>query len=709
MAINKVVFGEDTLIDLTADTVHPDRMYKGDTAHAADGTTITGTAEVTVEGTTLIMPEGLLTPIGTVDPETHHWVRPENVPDITSVYNDETNTIYMVIDATGHIPDPHLSIKYSTSGNPYTVEVGSIQNGVFTATETETKSTNTVYSKTFTPAENYYPIVKISANHLRTFQLQAWTSADGHTYVAQYQPIISWIGHMEYSDSSPRTPYFTEYEKIKVDSCSGTFLQNRWQYAYNLQELDVSDLDTSSWAITNLAGTWDYCLSLPYLDVSSWNTSNWAVTNMSNTWEWCNNLAGLDLSNWDTSKWTVTNLSNTWYYCNALEYLYNEDWDVSGWAVKNLRYTWYYCYKLRYLDLHKWDTSNWAVTGSMDNTWTSDKSLEVLNISTWDTSKWTVTNLSNTWNQCCLLKSLDLNHWDTSKWAVTNLSNTWYNCWALEYLGIDSLDTSNWSVTNFNSTWSYCYKLKSLDLRNWNVSGWAVTAFNESWNACYELETLDVSTWDVSNWRVSGTMNGTWRNCQKLKRLPVENWDTSEWTVTNFNAPFGNCMMIESFPAENWDTSKWKCTTMSGAVMWCKKIKTLTLKWDISNWPLNGTDATAYPFRFLINLVTLDLSYMDISKFTTWRNSSNFNMDSCRMLQNIIFGPNNSGKLTTNATYPLIRFDWSPLLTRQSILNIFDALADGVSGKTLQLGSANLNKMTAEEKAIATNKGWTLT
>ena len=54
--INKVVFGTSTLIDLTGDTVHPDRMYKGDIAHAADGSEITGTAEITVNGTTLIMP-----------------------------------------------------------------------------------------------------------------------------------------------------------------------------------------------------------------------------------------------------------------------------------------------------------------------------------------------------------------------------------------------------------------------------------------------------------------------------------------------------------------------------------------------------------------------------------------------------------------------------------------------------------------------------
>ena len=59
--INKVIYGTSTLVDLTADTVAPKYMYKGITAHMADGSTTTGTAEVTVEGTKLIMPEGLVT------------------------------------------------------------------------------------------------------------------------------------------------------------------------------------------------------------------------------------------------------------------------------------------------------------------------------------------------------------------------------------------------------------------------------------------------------------------------------------------------------------------------------------------------------------------------------------------------------------------------------------------------------------------------
>lgn len=60
MAVSKVIFGNSTLIDLTADTVSADKMYTGTTAHAKDGTVITGTAAVSVSGETLIMPAGLI-------------------------------------------------------------------------------------------------------------------------------------------------------------------------------------------------------------------------------------------------------------------------------------------------------------------------------------------------------------------------------------------------------------------------------------------------------------------------------------------------------------------------------------------------------------------------------------------------------------------------------------------------------------------------
>lgn len=45
MAINKVVFGNDTLIDLTEDSVNASNLLEGETAHDRSGASITGTAK----------------------------------------------------------------------------------------------------------------------------------------------------------------------------------------------------------------------------------------------------------------------------------------------------------------------------------------------------------------------------------------------------------------------------------------------------------------------------------------------------------------------------------------------------------------------------------------------------------------------------------------------------------------------------------------
>lgn len=44
MAISKVVYGNQTLIDISTDTVDASHLASGFTAHGSDGTSVTGTA-----------------------------------------------------------------------------------------------------------------------------------------------------------------------------------------------------------------------------------------------------------------------------------------------------------------------------------------------------------------------------------------------------------------------------------------------------------------------------------------------------------------------------------------------------------------------------------------------------------------------------------------------------------------------------------------
>ncbi|MBQ9785073.1 MAG: hypothetical protein IJW29_06200 [Clostridia bacterium] len=49
MAVSKVIYGGNTLIDLTQDTVEASKLLKGITAHGPDGEAVTGTCEFDVD------------------------------------------------------------------------------------------------------------------------------------------------------------------------------------------------------------------------------------------------------------------------------------------------------------------------------------------------------------------------------------------------------------------------------------------------------------------------------------------------------------------------------------------------------------------------------------------------------------------------------------------------------------------------------------
>lgn len=71
----------------------------------------------------------------------------------------------------------------------------------------------------------------------------------------------------------------------------------------------------------------------------------------------------------------------------------------------------------------------------------------------------------------------------------------------------------------------------------------------------------------------------------------------------------------------------------------------------------------------------------------------------CRNLQNVRF----SGTINVD-----IFMNGCPKLAVDSLLSLLNALADGVTDKTCKIGSTNLAKLTDAQKAIATDKGWTL-
>lgn len=346
----------------------------------------------------------------------------------------------------------------------------------------------------------------------------------------------------------------------------------------------------------------------------------------------------------------MTSLGSTWSYCYSLEKLDVSNWDTSLWTVTSLGYTWLYCYSLSILDLENWNTSNWSMntTSSLIQSWYYCFSLKYLGISSWDTTKWVIKTqgLRYTWSSCCSLTELDLSGWDTSDWTINTLSHTWMSC----------------------------YSLKSLKVGTWDTSNWAVTDIANTWYNCYSLQNFEPSSWDTSNWAVTN-MNQTWCVCSSLRKLDLSGWDASGWNVTTFVIPFQNMYQVREiqFP-ENFSIS----------------VE------DISR-VFNG-DA---------NLEIIDLSCFDLSVAKKWYFNSSYvqwigNGWYCKTI--IIFGTNNNNKIVPDTNMQL----QGQIIPTQSVVNLFNALGTTATSRTITLGAACLNRLTSAEKAIATNKGYTL-
>lgn len=143
-----------------------------------------------------------------------------------------------------------------------------------------------------------------------------------------------------------------------------------------------------------------------------------------------------------------------------------------------------------------------------------------------------------------------------------------------------------------------------------------------------------------------------------------------------------------------------------------------------------------YDFSNLSTMSNLFYNCENLTTITMLDTSSATHMNhlfySCRKLQSIpllncskvasmttIFGYSNINTLTDLGGFKDLKIsvtsnflDILPNLTVDSLMNVinnvYDLTANGLSGKTLKFGQTNLDKLTEEQIAVATNKGWTL-
>ena len=226
-----------------------------------------------------------------------------------------------------------------------------------------------------------------------------------------------------------------------------------------------------------------------------------------------------------------------------------------------------------------------------------------------------------------------------------------------------------------------------------------VTDMSYMFNYCQFLSTIpSFNTSKVTN------MEGMFRSVPNIRTIPQLN--TSK--VTNMKHMFGYCKRLGTIPL--LDTSS--VTDMSYMFESCEPGLTTIPQFNTSNvTDMSNMFSYCYQLKSLPQLDTSKVTNMstifynceNLTTIPAWDvgnvTSAGFMVNGCSNLKSI---------LMTNIGFDLNIERSSTKYERSDLLVILNNLKTVTSTKKLTMGATNLAKLTDEDKAIATNKGWTL-
>ena len=232
-------------------------------------------------------------------------------------------------------------------------------------------------------------------------------------------------------------------------------------------------------------------------------------------------------------------------------------------------------------------------------------------------------------------------------------------------------DTNN--VTDMNEMFRECTSLISIP----KIDTSKVTKMTSMFYKCSSLTTIPhFDTSNVTN------MGGMFYKCSSLTTIPLLN--TSN--VTSMYHTFYDCSSLTSIP--QIDTSK--VTDMEGMFYNCSSL-TYISQIDTSKVSTMGSMFSGC--SSLTSIPSLHVNNVRDMSSILW---------GCRSVKYL--GGFQGLRISVTSGF----LDQCPDLTVESLMNVINNLSTAYQQK-LKFGSINLNKLTAEQKAIATNKGWTLT
>ena len=174
--------------------------------------------------------------------------------------------------------------------------------------------------------------------------------------------------------------------------------------------------------------------------------------------------------------------------------------------------------------------------------------------------------------------------------------------------------------------------------------------FSENKNP--NIETFDKTGLDLNGF-YNNELNSLFKDCAKIKKIDLS--DTVPVTVVEAMHIFSGCSSLVEVNLTNWDLSR------------CKKNGNIYNNWSGIKYMFYG----------------------------------------CTNIENIIW---NGVKFPSSMTDPFYdaNLDTCTKLTVDSLMNLIENLPTVTDAHYLKIGTVNINKLSDEQKAVATGKNWSL-
>ena len=643
------------------------------------------------------------------------WTRPQEYPDLTVLDRTDFDGVYLTYDLRLTPGYAWIGIYINTIATATSYfERGHIESNEFVADEIFSSYSSTAYFRhDLDPQNGDIQLWRVRTNdRIRKISFCTNSATANECYMIMQQPCVERYGRLPNvadlssspNSTSPSGQSWITNWLLRDDVCDITqitTMSQAYYCAFNLKEVYFDGWDTSK--VTTFSSCFNNCYDLEVIPISHITTDS--ASNLASMFSNCHRLKNININHFNINK--ATSLNYLFNGCRSIENIEMSEL-VGTEKLTNIMGMFYDCRCLKSVDVSNLNVSN---TTNFTRIFLNCRKLKYINLSAWDTSN--VTTFLSMFEGCSRLEVVDLSGWDVK--LVTSTESMFRDCYQLKKI----IGLEEWELISITTTYGMFYNCYTLDIdfkiKTWNIS--QLTATNAMFASCFSLKSVTLTNWDVDN--IITTMDSMFYYCRRLKKIhlpnmkftasdgvnlanflygcqSLEDLDLTGWRIPrilSFGAFFFNCTHLREIDLTSWVVGSGEMiakNTLNYTFRNCSNCKSIKI-----NFPLEivTSGTISYMWDYLYSCEYLDIRNWDISK-STGSYTPNYN-------KLIDYYP--------PQLYPINQTYANAIsLSAESLVRILEALPEVTTTKTVTLGQNNILKLTQEEIAIATEKGWTV-